>query len=234
MAQFIISIIIPVLNESAIIKHTLEELKQHSGVEIIVVDGGSHDHTVAIAQQVVTKVLTVVGKGRAGQMNAGSDIAEGEILLFLHADTQLPPDFVKLISETFTQPNVIAGAFELSIEGADLSLRWVELLVKMRSHLLSLPYGDQGIFITKQVFIESGGFAEMPIMEDFEFIKRLKNQGEIAIAPGAVTTSGRRWQKLGVWQTTLINQFIIVGYYLGISPAKLGDFYRRQGKKGEV
>ncbi len=231
MAQCMISIIIPVLNEGAIIKQTLSELKQHSGIEIIVVDGGSQDNTVTIAQQIITKVLTITGKGRAGQMNAGADIAQGDILLFLHADTQLPSGFIKLIRETLNQPNVVAGAFELAIEGSDRSLRWVEMLVKMRSRLLSLPYGDQAIFISQQAFIESGGFADISIMEDFEFIKRIKNRGRIAIAPAAVTTSGRRWQKLGVWQTTLINQFIIIGYYLDISPQKLGNFYRSQGKK---
>ncbi|MGB5632698.1 MAG: TIGR04283 family arsenosugar biosynthesis glycosyltransferase [Waterburya sp.] len=231
MAQFIISIIIPVFNEAAIIKQTLVELKQYSGIEIIVVDGGSQDNTVAIAQQIATKVLTVLGKGRAGQMNAGADIAQGDLLLFLHADTQLPPGFIKLIIETLKQPKIIAGAFELAIDGSERSLRWVEILVKIRSHLLSLPYGDQAIFISKQAFFESGGFAEIPIMEDFEFIKRIKNIGRIAIAPAAVTTSGRRWQKLGVWQTTLINQFIIAGYYLGISPRKLGEFYRNKEKE---
>ena len=233
MAQFMISIIIPVLNEAAIIKQTLSELQQHSGSEIseiIVVDGGSQDNTVAIAQQTVAKVMVVTGQGRAGQMNAGAKIAQGEILLFLHVDTQLPPNFIKLIRETLKQPKIVAGAFELAIEGSDRSLRWIEMLVKMRSHLFSLPYGDQAIFISKQTFVQSGGFAEIPIMEDFEFIKRIQQNGKIAIAPAAVTTSGRRWQNLGVWQTTLINQFIIAGYYLGISPQKLGDFYRNQGK----
>ena len=233
MAQFMISIIIPVLNEAAIIKQTLSELQQHSGSEIseiIVVDGGSQDNTVAIAENTAIKVLTVTGQGRAGQMNAGAKIAQGEILLFLHADTQLPPDFIKLIIETLKQPKIVAGAFELAIEGSDRSLRWIEMLVKMRSHLFSLPYGDQGIFISKQAFVQSGGFAEIPIMEDFEFIKRIQRSGKIAIAPAAVTTSGRRWQKLGVWQTTLINQLIIAGYYLGISPQKLGEFYRNKGK----
>jgi len=228
---FMISIIIPVLNEATIIKQILEELQQHSGIEIIVVDGGSQDHTVAIAQQLVTKVLTVIDKGRGGQLNAGANIAQGEILLFLHADTQLPSDFINLITNTLKQPKIVAGAFELGIEGSNISLRWVEILVKMRSHLLSLPYGDQAIFISKENFIELGGFAEIPIMEDFEFINRIKHQGRIAIAPATVTTSGRRWQKLGVWQTTLINQFMIAGYYLGISPHRLGNFYRNKSKR---
>ena len=230
MAQYIVSIIIPVLNEATIIKQTLAELKQYLSVEIIVVDGGSQDNTVANANQ-VAKVITVVGKGRAGQMNAGASLAQSNILLFLHADTRLPPNFIELITKTLQQPNIIAGAFELAIDASGISLRLIEMLVKMRSRLLSLPYGDQAIFISKQAFIESGGFADLSIMEDFEFIKRVKNKGKIAIAPAAVITSGRRWQKLGVWQTTLINQLIIAGYYLGISPAQLGNFYRSRGKK---
>lgn len=231
MAQYKVSIIIPVLNEAAIVKQTLEQLQQYPEVEIIVVDGGSQDNTVAIVQQMLVKVITVEGKNRAAQMNAGADIARGDILLFLHADTRLPPNFVQLAVETLAQPKVIVGAFELAIAGTNKSLRWVERLVKLRSHLLSLPYGDQAIFSFKSTFLKLGGFVDLPIMEDFEFVKRAKTQGKIAIAPAAVTTSGRRWQKLGVWQTTLINQLIITGYYLGISPVKLGDFYRSRGKK---
>ncbi|MGF1587642.1 MAG: TIGR04283 family arsenosugar biosynthesis glycosyltransferase [Pleurocapsa sp.] len=231
MTQCIISIIIPILNEAALIKPTLMRLQQHSGVEIIVVDGGSQDNTVALVEQTGVKVITVLGKGRAGQMNAGANAAQGNILLFLHADTQLPPDFVDLVIKTLEQPRTIAGAFKLAIEGADRSLRWVEMLVEMRSRLLSLPYGDQAIFISQPAFIESGGFADLPIMEDFEFVRRIKRQGRIAIAPAAVVTSGRRWRKLGVWKTTLINQLIIAGFYLGISPTKLANFYRSQGKK---
>lgn len=230
MAQYTISIIIPVLNEAEIVAKTLGQLTQYPAVEVIVVDGGSTDNTVAIARKIV-KVITVVGQGRAGQMNAGADIAQSDILLFLHADTQLPSNFVELVSKTLQPPKVIAGAFELAIDGAEKSLRLVEILVKMRSHLFSLPYGDQAIFVSEEAFSKLGGFADLPIMEDFEFIQRVKNIGRIAIAPGAVITSGRRWQKLGVWRTTLINQFIIFGYYWGISPVKLGQFYRRQGKR---
>lgn len=230
MAQNTIAIIIPVLNEAATIGKTLTELQQHSAIEVIAVDGGSTDNTVEIARQIGVKVIAVVGKSRAAQMNAGAKIARGNILLFLHADTQLPPNFVALVRKTLKQPGVIAGAFELAIAGEAKSLRWIELLVKWRSHLLSLPYGDQAIFITKQAFNKLGGYAELAIMEDFEFVRRAKKQGKIAIAPAAVTTSGRRWQKLGVWQTTLINQLIILGYYSGISPAKLSNFYRNRGK----
>jgi rSAM/selenodomain-associated transferase 2 len=230
MAQYIISIIIPVLNEATNIKQTLGQLTQYSALEIIVVDGGSQDETVAIAKS-SAKVITVTGKGRAGQMNAGADLAQSDILLFLHADTQLPPNFIDLVTKTLKQNKTIAGAFELAIDASGISLRLIEMLVKMRSHLLSLPYGDQAIFISKQAFIKAGGFADLPIMEDFEFIRRIQRLGQIAIVPTAVITSGRRWQKLGVWQTTLINQLMIAGYYLGISPTKLSKFYRSRGKR---
>ena len=230
MARYIISIIIPVLNEATIIKQTLGQLTQYSEIEIIVVDGGSQDDTVTIAKSSV-KVITVSGKNRAGQMNAGANLAQSDILLFLHADTQLPANFIELVSKTLNQDQIIAGAFELAIDGSGIPLRGIEILVKVRSRLLSLPYGDQALFISKQAFIKAGGFADLPIMEDFEFIQRVKKLGRIAIAPAAVTTSGRRWQKLGVWQTTLINQLMIAGYYLGISPAKLSKFYRSRGKR---
>lgn len=232
MAQYIISIIIPVLNEAHIIKSTLEKLQSYRDVEIIVVDGGSQDDTVAIAQTTGVKTITVTG-GRATQMNRGAEIAQGNILLFLHIDTQLPTNFIESITQTLEQPKVVAGAFELAIAGKKRSLRWIEILVKIRSHLLSLPYGDQAIFIAKETFSAIGEFYEMPIMEDFELMQRLKRQGKIAIAPAAVVTSDRRWQKLGVWQTTMVNQLVIAGYYLGISPDKLSLFYRSRGKNGK-
>ena len=228
MTQYIISIIIPVLNEAATIEPTLQRLQAIGGVEIIVVDGGSKDNTFDIALALGVKAIVVAG-GRSAQMNAGADLARGNILLFLHADTQLLPNFVNLVIQTLKRPKVIAGAFELKIAGQQRSLRTVEILVKMRSRLFSLPYGDQAIFLTKQTFVRVGGYADLPIMEDFELIQRLKRQGKIAIAPAMVITSGRRWQKLGVWKTTLINQLVIIGYYLGISPAKLGKFYRDRG-----
>ena len=230
MTQYIISIIIPVLNEAEIIQSILNELQQYSQVEIIVVDGGSQDNTVALAQQTGVKLISVPQKGRAAQMNAGADIARADILLFLHADTKLPSNFVELVVKTLEPANVVAGAFELAIDGSASSLRWIELLVKMRSRLFSLPYGDQAIFISKKAFINSGGFADLAIMEDFEFIKRIRKQGRIAIVPATVVTSGRRWQELGVWKTTLINQAIIAGYYLGIPVNKLSNFYRNRGK----
>ncbi len=231
MTEYTISIIIPVLNEGAIIEKTLLALQGNSDVEIIVVDGGSVDQTITLANQIGVKVTTASGIGRAAQMNAGAAIAKGDILLFLHADTLLPPNYQEIVKKIIYQQNAIAGAFELAIDGKEQSLRLVETLVKMRSRWFSLPYGDQAIFLTKKVFEDLDGFPELPIMEDFEFVQRLKRRGKIAIAPVSVITSSRRWQKLGVFKTTLINQLIILGYYLRISPTKLKNFYRRSNHK---
>ena len=235
MTDFNISIIIPVLNEAKNIQDTLVLLQNYvvsSDIEIIVVDGGSTDQTVSIAKELGVIVIDSPARGRANQMNAGAAIAKGDILLFLHADTKLPNNYDRSIKNTLTQPNVIAGAFELAIDSQQKSLRLIEALVKMRSHLFALPYGDQALFMKRSTFDNVGGFPDLAIMEDFALVKQLKRHGKIAIAPAAVTTSSRRWDKLGVWRTTLINQLIIVGYYLGISPNKLRDLYRSNEERG--
>lgn len=225
MKQPLLSIIIPVLNEATIIKSILSRLQDDVAIEIIVVDGGSEDNTFKLAQGEGVKVIVSSQKGRANQMNEGAAIATGDILLFLHADTQLPPDYLNLVKATLAQPKAIAGAFELAIDDPNQSLRLVEIMVKWRSRWCSLPYGDQAIFLNKTVFEAMGGFADLPIMEDFEFVQRLKRQGRIAIAPAAVLTSSRRWQKLGVFKTTLINQLVILGYHLGVPPRQLRRLY---------
>ncbi len=217
--------IIPVLNEAENIGLVISPIQRAENIEIIIVDGGSQDNTVEIAQGLGVKVI-VTNRGRALQMNAGAKIATGEILLFLHGDTQLPLGFETEVRETFINSNIIAGAFQLKINGDQLSLRLIEKTVFWRSKYLQMPYGDQAIFIKASTFWEIGGFPEQLIMEDFEFIRRLNRLGRIEILSSSVITSGRRWKKLGVFKTTLINQLMIIGYYLGISPIKLSQWYR--------
>lgn len=165
--------------------------------------------------------------GRASQMNAGAAVANGDILLFLHADTLLPTNFDTLICLALQDAGTIAGAFELRIDAKLWGLRFIEKMVNARSRLFSLPYGDQAIFLKAIIFHEFGCFPDLLIMEDFELMLRLRREGKITILPASVLTSGRRWQKLGVVKTTLINQLVIIGYFLGVSPDKLVRFYRR-------
>lgn len=224
-----ISIIIPTLNEAETLPQTLKALQNLPHVEVIVVDGGSLDDTVRIAVDWNVRVVCSAA-GRAHQMNVGAAVANGDILLFLHADTVLPRQFDRLVRQTLMQPRVIAGAFKLAIDGHTPGLRLVEWGVNMRSRLCQMPYGDQAIHLPATTFRAIGGFPELPIMEDFALVQQLRQHGRIAIVPDKVLTSGRRWQKLGVFHTTAVNQLIILGYQLGVSPTLLAHWYRSLGK----
>ena len=164
-------------------------------------------------------------------MNIGAQAAAGDILLFLHADTQLPENFEKSIRYAITRDGFAAGAFRLHINSESLGLRFIELVANWRSRYLQTPYGDQGIFVTKNLFQKIGGYADMVIMEDFELIRRLKRKGKIIILNQSVTTSPRRWHNLGIFKTWLLNQMIAVGYMLGYSPERLAQWYRREKGK---
>lgn len=220
-----LSVIIPVLNEEKTIAQTLEHL-QKTAVEIIIVDGGSTDNTVEIAQNMGIKTILSPEPGRSNQMNTGAKYAIGKVLLFLHADTKLPHNYLQYIEESLEKPNTIAGAFLLKIESQNPLLRIVEKGVNARSRLLQMPYGDQGIFLKKETFETIGGFPDIPLMEDFQLMLTLKKQGKIRLAKAPVITSARRWEKLGVIKTTLINQKVILGYFLGVSPEKLKQWYQ--------
>ncbi|MBD2362958.1 TIGR04283 family arsenosugar biosynthesis glycosyltransferase [Anabaena minutissima FACHB-250] len=221
-----ISIIIPTLNEAANIKQAIFTTQPSTNIEIIVVDAGSEDETVAIADAMGVKVILST-PGRAVQMNLGAAVASGEILLFLHADTRLPIGFDEMIRTALQQPGVVAGAFTLQIDAPVFALRLVEWGVKWRSHFWQMPYGDQAIFMTKVVFQKIGCFPETPIMEDFELIQRVKRIGKIANIAVPVITSARRWLQKGVFKTTLINQIVVIGYLFGVPPARLRKLYRR-------
>ena len=222
-----ISIIIPTLNEAENIKEAIATTQANTNIEVIIVDGGSQDDTVAIAQSLGVKVISSP-PGRAVQMNTGAVAATGEILLFLHADTCLPTGFDDMVRTALQQPGTVAGAFKLRIDASLLSLRWVEWGINVRSHFYQMPYGDQAIFLTKAVFQQIGGFPQLPIMEDFELMRRLKRIGRIVIIPTPVVTSARRWLQKGVFKTTLLNQIVIIAYLLGVSPERICRWYRRE------
>ncbi|NJL00257.1 MAG: glycosyltransferase family 2 protein [Spirulinaceae cyanobacterium SM2_1_0] len=222
-----LSVVIPALNEAARLPETLAQVQAASAtvaLEIILADGGSTDATVAIAAAHGVTVVTAP-RGRAQQMNAGAAAATGKILLFLHADARLPEDYADWVVKILAQPGVIAGAFELAIAAHDWRFRWLETTVRWRSRYLQKPYGDQALFLRAATFRDLGGFLPLPIMEDYELVQRLRRRGRVAIAPRAVQVSSRRWQKLGLIRTTVINQLMVLGYHLGIPPARLARLY---------
>jgi rSAM/selenodomain-associated transferase 2 len=222
-----ISVVIPALNEAKSIGLAVASTRNPEGIECIVVDGGSQDNTPQVAQSSGATVLHSP-PGRARQMNAGAEAARGEFLVFLHADTRLPEDFADHIRRILTTPGVAAGAFELEIDGSGPRLRIIERLANWRSRYLKMPYGDQSIFLRNHIFHQSGGFPELPIMEDFQLVRQLRRQGQIVIAPTAALTSPRRWQEVGSWQVTLINQAVILGFLLGVDPVRLARWYGRK------
>ncbi len=219
----LLSVVIPTLNEVAQLEATLKMILHHRDCEIIVADGGSTDGTVDLARKLGCRVITA-NRGRGRQMNAGAALARGDNLLFLHADTQLPSNFREEI-HTLLDAGAIAGAFAFQIDQPGWRLRCVEWGTNLRARFLQQPYGDQGLFLRSQDFFRLGGFKNWPLMEDFEMCRRLSRHGRIRIAPTAIRTSARRWMKLGVWRTTLINQLCIAGFRLGISPERLASWY---------
>jgi rSAM/selenodomain-associated transferase 2 len=166
-------------------------------------------------------VVVACEPGRGRQMNAGAAVTTGEFLLFLHADTLPPVDYQKLIRQTLEQPGVVAGAFQLRIDAPNRLLRAIEWFVNLRSRWLSLPYGDQGLFMRADTFRDMGGYADIPAMEDYELVRRLAKRGRIRLAPASVRTSARRWLHQGVVCATMVNQACIIGYHLGVNPCRL-------------
>ncbi len=228
-----VSVIIPVLNEANGLRRVLEAAQRGQPHEIIVVDGGSVDETVGVARSMDAIVLSAP-RCRAAQMNCGVAVATGEALLFFHADTLLPSDYSTHVLSALGQPGVAGGAFKFAIAD-DFPGRWlVESTTNWRARRWQMPYGDQGLFLRREIFTQLGGFREIPIMEDYEFVRRLRRLGRIAIAPSPAVTSGRRWQRLGVVRTTLINKAIILAYHLGVSPARLAAWYRRGRSQLEI
>lgn len=226
-----ISIIIPVLNESAGINNTIEHLNglmEATGVsaEIVVVDGDPEGKTIAVVRD--RSVITAAGKtGRAAQMNKGSQMAQGEIFLFLHADTCLPSEGLNLIIAACGVRGYKAGAFDLAIASKRKVFRLIETTANVRSHLTGIPYGDQALFFDAGYFRELGGFADVPIMEDVEIMCRIKKRGDkIIFLKQTVQTSPRRWEKEGVWKCTFRNWSLISLYIAGVNPQRLVKFYQ--------
>jgi uncharacterized protein len=221
----LLSVIVPTLNEERSLGRTLESVRRSCGVEVIVADGGSRDATREIAARFGATVMTVAG-GRAAQQNAAAAAATGRHLLFLHADTLPPEGYPELIRRALDCPATVAGAFRFRTDGEGAAMRLIEWGAAVRSAFFRWPYGDQGLFLEKRVFDELAGFAALPIMEDFDLVRRLRRRGRVVTLREAAVTSARRWERLGVPRTTLRNQTMIAGFFAGVSPERLARLYR--------
>jgi rSAM/selenodomain-associated transferase 2 len=220
-----ISIIMPTLNEAGGLRSVLVALPLTEHEELVVVDGGSSDHTMGIAGEFAR--LVIAGeRGRALQMNRGAERSTGDILLFLHADTVPPPGAFARVREALRDERVVAGAFDLAVEHPAAWFRLIEWGANLRSRLTRVPYGDQGLFMRRTVFQRMGGFREMPLMEDIEMGCRLRRLGRIAFLRPPVRTHPRRWLAEGPLRTTLRDWSLALAYTVfGVRPERLARFY---------
>jgi rSAM/selenodomain-associated transferase 2 len=230
------SIIIPVLHEAERINDLIGHLGQldpEKSSEIIVVDGAPEEDTLrVIRDERVIKVSS--GKGRARQMNAGAFAAKGEVLIFLHADTELPLSALKRLDEFIYRNEFVGGAFDLGIKSDKMIFKVIAFLGSLRSRLNRIPYGDQAIFVRRNYFNEIGGYNDIPLMEDVELMRRIKRCGKkILIFHDRVMTSPRRWEEEGVIYCVLRNWTLQILYFLGVSPHKLVNFYKDGYQKGK-
>jgi rSAM/selenodomain-associated transferase 2 len=215
---------VPVLNEAPGIVAALAPLQalRRAGHEVIVVDGGSKDATPALAAPLADQILRAA-RGRARQMNAGAAVADGDVLLFLHADTRLPENAPELIASALR--GHAWGRFDVVIDGRPFMLRVVAVLMNLRSRRTGIATGDQAIFVTRAAFDAAGGYPDQPLMEDIELSKRLKRFGPPACLDARVVTSGRRWKRHGVWRTLLFMWRLRFDYWRGVPAARLAARY---------
>ncbi len=227
----------PVFHEeeriNALIEY-LNHLDPHKDIEIIVVDGAQEKNTLkAIHSNHVIKISSE--KGRAKQMNVGASVAKGEILIFLHADTELPMHALKKVQSFTERREYVGGAFDLGIKSDKFIFKMIGTLSSLRSRLNRIPFGDQAIFIRREYFNQIGGYKEIPLMEDVELMRRIKkSRKKIWIFYDRAMTSPRRWEKEGVIYCTLRNWAMQALYLLGVSPHKLTNFYKNSYSRRRI
>jgi rSAM/selenodomain-associated transferase 2 len=223
------SIIVPALNEAAGICAMLASVAplRTRGCEVIVVDGGSEDDTVALSRALADCVLSAP-RGRASQMNAGAMAAQGRILLFLHADTVLPPDADALIAGALADGLHCWGRFDVRIESTSSLLAIVAASMNLRSRLTGIATGDQAMFVTRDAFEIAGRFPDLELMEDIALSRALKRLSPPACLHARACTSGRRWERNGVLRTILLMWRLRLTYFFGADPARLAMRYGRR------
>jgi len=209
-----ISIIIPAYNEERIIKRVLDSFTYNDKLEVIVVDGGSSDKTVEFAKQYPIKLIQCI-KNRALQMNEGAKISRGNVLLFLHADCLIENGALREIVCCIDN-GYIGGCLSQRVDSPRLIYRFIETSGNIRARLFKIFYGDQAIFVRRDIFLKIGGFDNVTLFEDALFSKELKKEGSLRVLDNNVFVSPRRWEKNGIMKTTFINWLLTLGFMLGM------------------
>ncbi len=235
-----LSIVVPVLNEAALISSFLRHLRAQGPAEIIVVDGGSEDGTPELCESQADRVIHATG-GRAAQMNAGAAVARGEIIWFLHADSELPPRAIDSIQRLLVDPRQVGGCFRLRFPRRDWIYRVSDSLGNVGVDIFGFALGDHGIFCRRTSFEEVGGFPLVPILEDAELYWRLRRVGRMEQLRDAIVSSPRRYETLGPYRTTAYYALILALYVTGVRINALHWLYRRlhsgeaaQGRKNNA
>lgn len=225
-SQALLSIVIPTVNEAGTLPRLLADLAPWSVPrEVVVSDGSSSDATREVARAAGAHVLEGT-RGRGAQLRRGAEHSRGEWFLFLHADTRLPPDAEPCLRHAMACPPG-AWAFRLGIDAPATTYRVIEFGANIRSRLLGLPYGDQGLLLPRSLYYAAGGFPDVPLMEDVALARALAPLGGIALLPAAVGVSARRWERDGVWRRSFRNLWILARWYSGVSPSTLAAEYER-------